>query len=235
MAGISPKQFLQYTNLRFSRPLLEKHRASLSETSHLTGLSGTGRLHHLYITLEAMTPGEFKNGGAGLRMDVCFYDSLLGKAMVASTHRGICRLEFISDEKEALMALQKKFFAATITQQHRDIHTAALGMLQTGSQPAHKLNLHLKGTPFQVKVWEALLRIPEGRLTTYQDLAASMGQSTAARAVGNAVGSNPVAVLIPCHRVIRNDGSPGGYRWGLERKTVLLGRELNTANFAENE
>jgi len=224
-AGVSPKKFLQFISLNYAKDLLVNNQATLFEASLNTGLSGTGRLHDLFFKTEAMTPGEFKSGGKGLHIQAGFYDSMFGRALVASTGHGICHLSFVESEASGREVLFHQFPGASIHWQKTDLHFEAIKFLQQEETDFATIKLHLKGTPFQLKVWEALLKIPPGQLKTYGGLAKSMGNEKASRAVGTAIGANPVAFLIPCHRVIRGDGQFGGYRWGLDRKVAMIGLE----------
>jgi AraC family transcriptional regulator of adaptative response/methylated-DNA-[protein]-cysteine methyltransferase len=223
-AGVSPKKFMQYLSLGYAKSLLRGHGTTLFDAAVETGLSGTGRLHDLFIHIEAMTPGEWKAGGM-LTIHSHFAETPFGNALVAATERGICHLAFVEDEATGLANLRTTFPAA-IHSSGSNIHTeAALRFFSRESQDLPRLKMHLRGTSFQLKVWEALLKIPTGGLTTYGSLAASLGQPGAARAVGSAVGDNPVAFLIPCHRVIQRSGALGGYAWGPARKGAMLGWE----------
>lgn len=226
-AGISPKRFLQYLTVEYAKSKIAQSR-NLLELSLDAGLSGPGRLHDLFVSLEAMSPGEFKAGGAGLEIRYGIHPTPFGRSLIATTPRGICALQFVDEDTpvEGEARLRQAWPGASIT--HDSAATQgiqqSLGQWMQGdrSQP---LVLVVKGTNFQIQVWRALLQIPFGELTTYQHLATAMGQPSAARAIGNAVGRNPIAYLIPCHRVIRTSGELGGYLWGLERKTMMLGWE----------
>ncbi len=223
-AGVSPKKFLQYLSVRHAKSLLQTDH-SLAEVSYQTGLSGTGRLHDLFVTIEGMTPGEYKQGGAALTIRYSLSDSRFGRYLVASTDRGVCNLLFFDDtDGAATDALRTLWPKATCVQSNEERHRTVQQFLDHPEQRA-PLHLHLRGTDFQLKVWEALLRIPEGQLSTYGRLAEHIDQPTAARAVGTAVGSNPVGYLIPCHRVIKSTGGIGEYRWGTTRKMAMIGWE----------
>lgn len=228
-AGTSPKSFLQYTSAAYAKTLL-RQQASLFDTAFETGLSGAGRLHDLFIRIEGMTPGEFKNGGQGLQINYSFHETNFGKAVIASTPRGICQLAFIEEEQTALHELEKKFPNAHFNLQS-DVHQEnALRFFKQHPTDKRELKLHLKGTPFQLKVWEALLDIKPGHLKSYGQLAKQIGSANASRAVGTAIGDNPIAYLIPCHRVIQSSGALGGYRWGLDRKIAMIGWEAAQRN-----
>ena len=238
-AGVTPKQFLQYLTLEHAKNVL-KHPAgaTLSDAAFEAGLSGTGRLHDLFIRIEGMTPGEYKNGGEALRIHYSFAESPFGPVLVASTDKGVCYMAFAdggrgraldADHDAALRNLKEHFphahyEAGVDAQQQR-----ALSIFSGDWTSPEALRLHLKGTPFQVKVWETLLKVPMGGLTTYAEVAARLKNPKAVRAVGSAVGLNPVAYLIPCHRVIRSDGQVGDYHWGDTRKNAIIGWEAARA------
>jgi AraC family transcriptional regulator of adaptative response/methylated-DNA-[protein]-cysteine methyltransferase len=227
-AGISPKRFLQYLTVEYAKSKIAKTKSLLDLTVE-AGLSSPGRLHDLFVKLEAMSPGEFKAEGAGLQIRYGVHESPFGNCLIATTARGICNLLFLNaiDEKIAEYHLRQEWAKAEIIgdrQKTKDICDRIFQPVATNSSP---LVLHVKGTNFQIQVWRALLRVPFGGIATYQGLAESMGCPTAARAVGNALGRNPVGYLIPCHRVIRASGEMGGYRWGLELKAALLGWEAS--------
>ena len=235
-AGISPKRFLQFQTVENAKRLLRDSRSVL-DTTYSTGLSSGGRLHDLFVTLEAVTPGEYKTGGAGLAITRGFHDTPFGEALVAVTDRGICGLSFVvgGDRMTALRELESRWPGAVFVDSTSGTsHVAkqifdrldAGDMVSEGRRPSlAPLSVLVRGTNFQVRVWEALLRIPPGTVSTYEDLAGSVGQPGATRAVGSAIGKNPVAYLIPCHRVIRKTGAFGSYHWGSERKVAMLLRE----------
>lgn len=223
--GVSPKKFLQYLSVEYAKEILKNSQASLFDTAYQTGLSGTGRLHDLFIRIEGMTPGEYKNGGAQLDIYYSFAETPFGNIIVASTHKGVCYLAFAEEQEHALQELQKQFPHARFQQLTDRFQQNALFIFTQDWSRMDEIKLHLKGTPFQLKVWEALLKIPMGNLTTYSALAHSLSHPRASRAVGTAIGDNPVAFLIPCHRVIRTSGGLGGYHWGFTRKTAIIGWE----------
>lgn len=233
-AGISPKKFMQYLSLSYAKSLLREPGITLFDAAMETGLSGTGRLHDLFVNIEAMTPGEWKSGAA-LTIHYHFAETPFGNALVAATARGICHLAFVEDEHAGLTALRAAFPVANYIAGGNEYTNAALRFFSQESYNLPHLKMHLRGTPFQLKVWEALLKIPAGALTTYGTLAASLGQPGAARAVGSAVGDNPVAFLIPCHRVIQRSGALGGYAWGPTRKGAMLGWEAAMLGRAATE
>ena len=224
-AGVSPKKFLQYTSIQYARRMLTNQSATLFDVAHETGLSGTGRLHDLFVHVEGMTPGEYKNGGDQLTINHHFAESPFGRLLVASTDKGVCHMVFVEDDQEALNQLHRRFSNAHHQPAKDAIQQDVLAIFTQDWNQLSQIKLHLKGTAFQLKVWEALLSIPTGKLTTYGQLAQQIGAPKASRAVGSAVGSNPVAFLIPCHRVIQSSGALGGYHWGEVRKTAMIGWE----------
>ncbi len=223
--GISPTKFLQYLTLDRAKACLVAH-ASVMEASWEAGLSGPGRLHDLFVAHEAVTPGDYKRRGAGLTICYGFHDSPFGRCLLMATDRGICGLAFAAEgaERTGFENMARRWPAATFTE--ASARTAALAERifrpQAGAPP---LPLCLHGTNFQIRVWDALLRIPPGALTAYGDVAAAVGAPRAARAVGAAIGRNPVSWLVPCHRVIRASGYLHNYEWGLARKAALIGWE----------
>lgn len=229
-AGVSPKKFLQYLSTSYAKKLLKEDRFTLSETSHHAGLSGTSRLHDLFINIEGMTPAEYKNGGKSLEINYSFADSPFGEVIVASTAKGICHLAFSEDKVLALQILKEEFPNARFNQHVDWIQQNALFLFTHDWNKLPQIKLHLKGTDFQLKVWETLIKIPQGSVSSYGKIASEMGKPSASRAVGTAVGSNPVAYLIPCHRVIQASGAIGGYHWGTDRKTAMIGWEAARLN-----
>lgn len=224
-AGVSPKKFLQYTSIEYAKKILDETHASLFDAALETGLSGTGRLYDLFVNIEGMTPGEYKNGGENLTINYSFSESPFGEILIASTEKGICCMEFADNQTDAFNSLQKKFPLARYTQMVDETQQNALFIFTRDWSRLKEIKLHLKGTDFQLKVWETLLKIPAGGLTTYGDVASQIDNPRACRAVGTAVGENPVAFLIPCHRVIRTTGELGNYHWGEIRKTAIIGWE----------
>jgi AraC family transcriptional regulator of adaptative response/methylated-DNA-[protein]-cysteine methyltransferase len=224
-AGVSPKKFLQYLTVEYAKKLLKDNQATLFDTAIETGLSGTGRLHDLFINIEGMTPGEYKNGGESLSINYSFAESPFGNILVASTSKGICHMAFADDEQHALNALQSKFPNAAYRQTVDLVQQNVLFIFTHDWSKLNQIKLHLKGTEFQLKVWETLLKIPVGKLTTYGSIAKQIQLPKASRAVGTAIGDNPVAFLIPCHRIIQSTGLSGGYHWGSIRKTAIIGWE----------
>jgi AraC family transcriptional regulator of adaptative response/methylated-DNA-[protein]-cysteine methyltransferase len=232
-AGVTPKQFLQYLSIEHAKAILKDKQISLFDTAYETGLSGTGRLHDLFIKIEGMTPGEYKNGGEELNINYSFAESPFGTIIVASTTKGICYMAFVDGSKDdAFAELQKRFSNATYHQFLDAIQQNAIYIFTQDWSKLSDIKLHLKGTPFQLKVWETLLKVPMGGLITYGTLAGDLQNPNAGRAVGSAVGDNPVAFLIPCHRVIRSTGEIGQYHWGSQRKSAMIGWEASKA-FAE--
>jgi AraC family transcriptional regulator of adaptative response/methylated-DNA-[protein]-cysteine methyltransferase len=225
--GTSPKNFLQYTTLNYAKSLLNKQQ-TLFDTTFQSGLSSTSRLHDLFIKIEGMSPAEYQNGGKNLAIDYSFARTSFGDIIVASTSKGICHLMFYNSPEEGLSYLKNQFPNAVFTEGSNPQHAKALQLFQQNPTSKDELKLHLKGTEFQLKVWSALLKIPFAELSTYGDLAKNILQPNASRAVGTAIGSNPVAFLIPCHRVIRKSGELGGYMWGETRKRVILAYEQCT-------
>lgn len=224
-AGVTPKQFLQFLSLEHAKGLLTQ-QSSLFDTALDTGLSGTGRLHDLFVKIEGMTPGEYKNGGEELQINYSFAESPFGKIIVASTTKGVCYMAFADEGPVvALRHLVGKFPKANFNQFTDKLQQDALFVFSQDWSQLDQIKLHLRGTTFQIRVWETLLKIPMGQVTTYSRLAKEMKQPTASRAVGTAIGSNPVAFLIPCHRVIRASGVIGEYHWGNTRKTAIIGWE----------
>lgn len=227
--GVSPKKFLQYTSLEYAKNILKDQQTTLFDAAYETGLSGTGRLHDLFIKIEGMTPGEYKNGGQNLDINYSYAESPFGKMLVASTSKGICHMTF-ADNEHAFTTLQKRFPKAKFTQIVDRPQQNALFIFTKDWKKLNQIKLHLKGTDFQLKVWETLLKIPKGGLTTYGSIANHIHKPKASRAVGTAIGSNPVAFLIPCHRVIQSTGDLGQYHWGNTRKTAIIGWEAAKIN-----
>lgn len=226
-AGISPKRFVQQRTAEVVKQLLRERRPVL-EATYEAGLSGPGRLYDLIVNAEAVTPGELKRGGLGVTVKYGFHPTPFGECLIAVTTRGICHLAFVAPvtRKDAMARLEHDWpLAQLVPDQNATRAIAAKAFPSPGSSSVPSLALHVKGTNFQLKVWRALLDVPVGEVTTYGAIAARVGDAKASRAVGTAVGSNPVSYLIPCHRVIRASGELGGYAWGIERKKVMLRRE----------
>lgn len=224
-AGTSPKKFLQYITVEHAKKLLKDNQTSLFEAAHETGLSGTSRLHDLFVNIEGMSPAEYKNGGKNLEINFSFAESPFGNLLVASTTKGICHMAFYDNEQTAFEILKSHFPEANFHRKLDILQQNALFIFQNDWSKLKEVKLHLKGTDFQLKVWETLLKIPMGQLTTYGSVAQQIEKPNASRAVGTAIGSNPVAFLIPCHRIIQSTGNLGGYMWGNTRKTAIIGWE----------
>ncbi|MFL9833893.1 bifunctional helix-turn-helix domain-containing protein/methylated-DNA--[protein]-cysteine S-methyltransferase [Chryseobacterium terrae] len=224
-AGTSPKKFLQFISLEHAKSLLKEEKATLFDAALETGFSSTSRLHDLFVKIEGMSPAEYKNGGKNLNINYSFSESPFGKIITASTEKGICYMAFEEDKENALRDLIKKFSNASFFEKQDGFQQNALSIFNKDWSKLNMIKLHLKGTDFQLKVWESLLKIPFGKLSTYGSLAHEIGSPKASRAVGTAIGSNPVAFLIPCHRVIQSSGKIGGYMWGSDRKQLIIGWE----------
>lgn len=232
-AGVTPKDFLQCLTLEHVKHLL-RNGDNVFDAALNAGLSGPGRLHDLCVTLEAASPGEMKNGGAGMQIEYGFAETPFGQALIAETKRGICHLSFVDGHgrNSARNLLTSQWPNAKLNR--NDARIAELSakiftqVRDRASRPT--LRAFVRGTPFQLRVWRALLRVPSGSLTTYGRLAQAIGQSQAARAVGSAVGANPIAFIIPCHRVIRETGALGNYHWDPIRKRAIVGWELLSPN-----
>lgn len=225
-AGTSPKKFLQYISIEHAKKVLsENNGATLVDAAFETGLSSTSRLHDLFVNIEGMTPAEYKNGGKDLSINYSFADSPFGALIVASTSKGVCYMAFEENEEKAFNDLKSKFPRAAFQRKLDMMQQNALFFFQHDWSKLAQIKLHLKGTDFQLKVWESLLKIPMGKLSTYSAVAKQVGNPAAPRAVGTAIGSNPVAFLIPCHRVIQASGMLGGYMWGNTRKAAIIGWE----------
>ena len=232
-AGVSPKKFLQYISLQHAKQLLGDPQTNSFETAYQTGLSGTSRLHDLFVKIEGMTPGEFKNKGQNLTINYSYQKSPFGDILVASTIQGICYMGFSDNDNTAFMELKNRFPNAIFQKQTDDFQKNVLKIYSLDWTSLPQIKLHLKGSEFQLKVWNALLKIPMGKLTTYGAIAKDIGTPKAARAVGTAIGANPIAFLIPCHRVIQSSGIFGGYMWGPTRKTAIIGWEVSKTNVSE--
>jgi AraC family transcriptional regulator, regulatory protein of adaptative response / methylated-DNA-[protein]-cysteine methyltransferase len=226
-AGITPKAFLQAITLDHARRLL-RDSASVLDASFEVGLSGPGRLHDLFVTHEAMSPGEWKSGGAGLTVAYGFHPSPFGTALVMTTERGLAGLAFADSGREqaALADMRSRWPQASIVENAARTADLARRIFEPKLWRAERpLRVVLIGTDFEVRVWETLLKIPIGRATTYSDIAVKIGAGKAARAVGAAVGKNPISFVVPCHRVLGKSGGITGYHWGLTRKRAMLGWE----------
>jgi AraC family transcriptional regulator, regulatory protein of adaptative response / methylated-DNA-[protein]-cysteine methyltransferase len=225
--GISPKRFLQFLTKEHAKELLARSNDLLS-VAYEAGLSGPGRLHDLFVNCEAVTPGEYKAQGAGLQIAYGFHITPFGECLLAVTERGVCALNFLhsSSHDQALDRLQRSWQQAELIEDHDRTRPLVMRIFDASSRtPGMPLSLFVKGTNFQIKVWEALLRIPAGSAVSYETVAMAIGRPQALRAVGNAVASNPIQYIIPCHRVLRKMGEFGNYQGGTPRKMALLGWE----------
>ncbi len=226
-AGVSPIQFLQFITLEYSKQRLIESK-SLLETSLDAGLSGPSRLHDLFVTFDAMTPGDFKKQGAGLKISYGFCESPFGECLLATTKRGICYFGFVEkgERSEILNQLYQTWSGSGFEENPTDICSIVKDIFRSDQQKsAHPFNVQIKGTNFQINVWKALLNIPKGCVVSYQDVASYIGHPKAFRAVASTIAINPVAFLIPCHRVIAKSGKIHQYRWGSARKKALIGWE----------
>ncbi len=226
-AGVSPKRFLQFLTLEYAKELLEESR-NLLDVTYAAGLSSPGRLHDLFITCEAMTPGEYKKQAAGLEIAYGFHATPFSQCLLSTTERGICGLDFVADGERdsALEELKNRWPKATFVEDAERTRPFAERIFNA-VKDKRDLPLLLKGTNFQIKIWQALLKIPPGAVVSYNDIAAHIGQPKAAQAVGNAIALNPIGFVIPCHRVIQKVGNIGGYHWGAVRKKAMLGWEAS--------
>lgn len=226
-AGISPKRFLQFLTIDFLKDKLQESK-NLVEAAEAAGLSSQSRVYDLFTTLEAVTPQEYKQRGAGIRIEYGFHATPFGTCLIGVTERGICWLSFLTSDHDPRTELEQMKLHWNNSVFHEDhlLTRTFAEQIFSSSIHSHKLHLFVKGTNFQVKVWEALLRIPAGNVTTYQDIALSVNNPKAMQAIGSAVGSNHIAYLIPCHRVIRKDGILGEYRWSSTKKKSIIGWEM---------
>ncbi len=226
-AGVSPKRFLQFLTLEYAKKLLAESR-NLLDVTYETGLSSPGRLHDLFITCEAMTPGEYKNQAEGLKIFYGFHPSPFGECLMSMTDRGICGLDFVPDgERDSVFNELKDKWAKATFVEDADRTRPFAERIFNPVEDKQALPPILKGTNFQIRIWQALLKIPAGAVVSYNDIAGHIGQPKAAQAVGNAVARNPIAFIIPCHRVIRKVGNIGDYHWGAARKKAILGWEAS--------
>lgn len=224
--GVSPKKYQQYLNLSHAKSLLQNRFTTL-EAAHGVGLSGTGRLHDLFVNWEAMSPGEYARRGAGLKIFWGWFESPFGPALVMGTAKGICGIGFAAESgRAASMAdLTGRWPQAEFTEDPARLRPWVARVFGGAESRLEPVPLYLIGAPLQIKVWEALLHIPTGQVTTYSEIAEAIGSPRAVRAVGTAVGRNPVSWLIPCHRALRKSGGLGGYHWGLPVKRAMLAYE----------
>jgi AraC family transcriptional regulator, regulatory protein of adaptative response / methylated-DNA-[protein]-cysteine methyltransferase len=223
-AGVSPKKFLQYLTVEELKKEIQ-HAPNLISAAEQVGLSAQSRVYDLFVSVEAVTPNEFKTKGKGIKIDFGFHSSPFGECFVAATARGICALSFIQGDKDKVIAGFSSQWKNAEIGENLSSTGNLIGQVFSTEVKQKNFNLFLKGTPFQLKVWNALLKIPFAGISTYGKIAESIGQPAASRAVGTAVGANPLAFLIPCHRVLRNEGLVGNYMWGSDRKAAILGWE----------
>lgn len=233
-AGTTPKKFLQYISLQHAKQILKNSKSTETATFQ-TGLSSSSRLHELFVNIESMTPAEYRDGGIALEINYSLQDTPFGLICIASTTKGICHIAFVENSDEGLKSTKLHYPNASINYQEQAIHREIKKIFTNISSVTTPLNLHLKGTSFQLKVWEALLKIPAGQLKTYGDIAHSIGNPKSSRAVGTAIGRNPIAFLIPCHRVIQSTGYFGGYMWNPVRKSAIIGWENTKFNSNQDE
>ncbi|MDO4228688.1 MAG: methylated-DNA--[protein]-cysteine S-methyltransferase [Capnocytophaga sp.] len=223
--GVNPKLFFNYINPNYIKQLVKNEENTLfSETLKIKSYTHHFQ-HESLVNILKMTPAESKNRGENLFIHHQYYESIFGKTFVASTDKDICYLGFEDEENKAFVDLKSRFPKANFTEKSEEIHAKALAIFEGKTENFQPINLHLKGTEFQLKVWESLLKIPFGEVSTYGKIATEVGIKNASRAVGTAIGSNPISFLIPCHRVIQTSGGLGGYMWGLTRKSIMLGWE----------
>ena len=230
--GISPKRFLQFLTKEYAKTLLEKS-INLLDVTYESGLTSPGRLHDLFVTCEAVTPGEYKAKGAGLEIAYGYHATPFGECMLAKTDRGICGLSFVqNDDRQPVFASLAQRWQNAKLIENPDVTRPLIKRIFNPSEEKDSTTLHLvlSGTNFQIKVWEALIKIPMGAVVSYEDVAAHIGMPKASRAVGNAVGNNPVSFVIPCHRVIRKTAEFGNYGGGVARKLMILGWEAVQMN-----
>ena len=229
-AGVSPKQFVQFLSFEYAKKLLNQSSINIADATQEVGLSSPGRLHDLFVQIEGISPGEYKSGGTDLTINYQFASTIFGTVLVASTHRGICAMHFADNRESVLDLVKDQFPNAQFVQKEDEFHQQVLSFFKRDHSNQLPIKLHIKGTPFQLKVWQMLLTIPEGRISSYGKIAHQIDHPKAYRAVGTAIGQNPVSFLIPCHRVIQSSGALGGYMWGLTRKIAIIGWEA-----AQNE
>jgi AraC family transcriptional regulator of adaptative response/methylated-DNA-[protein]-cysteine methyltransferase len=230
--GVSPKRYQQYLALGHAKTLL-RDRFTTLQASHAVGLSGSGRLHDLFLRWEAMSPGEFARKGGGLTIYWGWFESPFGPALVMGTEKGICGIGFAAEmgEAAAMQDLLSRWPEAEYVEDPMMLRPLVLQAFGARDGKLEKAPLYLIGAPFQIKVWEALLAIPSGHVTTYSEIAQAIGAPRAVRAVGTAVGRNPISWLIPCHRALRKSGALGGYHWGLPMKRAMLAFEAAQSDF----
>ena len=236
-AGVSPKKFLQYLTLEYAKKLLiAENDITIANTIDELGLSSCSRLHDLFVKVEGMTPGEYKNGGENLVINYSLQKCLFGRYLLASTNKGVCNLYFYDKDEKIVIEEFKKIWSKAILNEGKDLfQEEVIKFLKNDLEDIPQIKLHLKGTEFQLKVWDALLKIPEGKLTSYSSIARKINLPSASRAVGTAIGCNNVAFIIPCHRVIKSLGEIGEFRWGSIRKKAIIGWEASKVNILQKE
>ncbi|MEM1119360.1 MAG: bifunctional helix-turn-helix domain-containing protein/methylated-DNA--[protein]-cysteine S-methyltransferase [Bacteroidota bacterium] len=226
-AGVSPKKFLQFLTVDYLKNRIQDSK-NLTQLADMVGLSSQSRVYDLFVNIEGVTPATFKNKGVGLTIFYGYHNTPFGECFLAATDRGICGITFLqgANKAEEFIHFAKKWDFATLVEQPIFTESYAHQIFYPAKRMDKKLTALVQGTPFQIKVWEALLNIPQGELTTYQHIAESIDKPKAVRAVGTAIGKNPIGYLIPCHRVIRKEGKLGQYRWGIGRKKAIIGWEM---------
>jgi len=236
-AGVSPKKFLQYLTLQYAKDILSLNSPpSIPETTSMVGLSSTSRLHELFVKIEGMTPNEYQHKGKNLTIHFSLKESQFGNYLVASTGKGISNLYFFDKDPTAVISELKTNWVNATVKEGEDIHQQKIELFFLNElKELDKIKLHLKATPFQIKVWEALLKIPQGNLSSYHNIAKQIEQPTASRAVGTAIGSNPIGFIIPCHRVIKSAGGIGEFRWGSTRKKAMIAWEASKREAVSRE
>lgn len=225
MVGVSPKKYVQHLSLNYAKYLIKNKGLSLFDTAFETGLSGPSRLHNLFVSIEAMSAAEFKNGGENLLIYFSYSTTIFGEVLCASTQKGLCFMAFENAHKTELKRLKQTYKNATLVEAYCEFHENANKFFKPISTLNTSLILHIKASDFQLKVWNSLLNIPEANLKSYGELASDIQKPNASRAVGTAVGANPIAYIIPCHRVIQGTGNIGGYMWGADRKNAIIAWE----------
>lgn len=223
--GISPKQFLHFTTLHYTKEQLKNNKLTLFDTAHQIELSNTRRFHNLFVKIEVMTPVEYQDFGKKLVIDYSYFNSPFGLIILGSTSKGLCFMQFAKSKEIGFNILSDYFSNAQLNLNETKYHQIATSIYTNDRNNISELKLHLKGTDFQLKVWETLLKIPHGSLTTYGAIANFIDKPKASRAVGTVIGKNPIALIIPCHRVIQSTGKLGGYMWGTIRKKAIIGWE----------
>jgi len=226
-AGVSPKKFLQFLTVDYLKKRIQ-NSTNISQMADMVGFSSPSRVYDLFVNIEGVTPATFKNKGAGLTIHYGYHDTPFGECFIAATDRGLCGITFLQGENKAeeFILFTRKWDFATLIEQPSFTAPYVQQIFNPKKKSDQKLTVLVQGTPFQIKVWEALLNIPQGGLTTYQNIAESIDKPKAVRAVGTAIGKNPIGYLIPCHRVIRKEGKLGHYRWGSGRKKAIIGWEM---------